>query len=831
MNHRRSLAGIFAALGILLILGCGGGGNPPQTPAAPTTYTVSGTVTGAVQNGVTITMGSLVTTTSTNGSYTFTGVANGSYTVVPSLSGYTFNPTSAPAVVNGGNVTVQNFVATAVIVPPQSHTVSGVVTGDVKAGVTITLGNLSTVTATNGTYSFTNVANGTYTATATLANYTFAPTSTSVVVNGADVSNVNFVATAVIVPPGTHTVSGVVTGDVKAGVTITLGNLSTVTATNGTYSFTNVANGTYTATATLANFTFAPTSTSVVVNADVSNVNFVATAVIIPPQTHTISGSITKSGTVSTLGGVTVTAGELSAVTGTNGKFSFANLASGSYILTPSLAGWTFSPASVTVNLDNADVTVYFVATAILSNAFSMYWMRITPNAVFDDAFNTTPIVIEASVSGTGFTLYSTYFQEWFDNTLPEGYTRLIMTDTGVSDTNNPGATIYVVSFTPSMAPRLRDFDHTVDYFPIFLEADDASGKALQSVFPMNQQVRLGIVSRSLAVSTTQVASDVFVASNMVNIVVPTLDRFDPTTVMKKVYQYYPDVFHTSVIQCIRRTIGSNVEGGAPVKNIVSGINDLLFDSSSGWGSNGILLSVEYLLPDDTIGQVFLHEFGHSACFLLNLPELNLTASGGDHAALIGTVGQMGGNYLLVEQTSGDFMITRPDPIDYTSRKFSNLELYLLGFAPPSAVAPMRFDFGIKDIDIRPGAIIPSASTTLVLIDDIVRVYGARTPAFADSQKSLRAVWVGVSETPMTPAEVALLNRIAIFYASDAVGGDIDTLGLGPVRSMLSFKAATSGVGTLITVLPPTNVKQLPLTVRHEGADGKLTDPIEASAA
>jgi hypothetical protein len=291
-------------------------------------------------------------------------------------------------------------------------------------------------------------------------------------------------------------------------------------------------------------------------------------------------------------------------------------------------------------------------------------------------------------------------------------------------------------------------------------------------------------------------------------------------------------VFHTSVIQCIRRTIGSNVEGGAPVKNIVSGINDLLFDSSSGWGSNGILLSVEYLLPDDTIGQVFLHEFGHSACFLLNLPELNLTASEGDHVDMTGPVGQMGGNYLLVEQTSGDFMITRPDPFDYTSRKFSNLELYLLGFAPPSAVAPMRFALGLNSIDLMPGkTIIPATSTTLVTIDDIVRVYGARTPAFADSQKSLRAVWVGVSETPMTPAEVALLNRIAIFYASDAVGGDIDTLGLGPVRSMLSFKAATSGVGTLITVLPPTNVKQLPLTVRHEGADGKLTDPIEASAA
>jgi hypothetical protein len=158
-----------------------------------------------------------------------------------------------------------------------------------------------------------------------------------------------------------------------------------------------------------------------------------------------------------------------------------------------------------------------------------------------------------------------------------------------------------------------------------------------------------------------------------------------------------------------------------------------------------------------------------------------------------------------VEQSNGDYLVTNPDnPYVYTSRKYSNIELYLRGLVPPEAVAPMRFAIGASAFDLMPGkTILPASATTLVTIDDIIRVYGVRTPTFADSQKSFRAIWLCLSETPMTAAEMALMNRIAIYYASDAPGQEIDTLGLFPLRSMPSFKAATNGAGTLTTVLPP----------------------------
>ncbi len=84
--------------------------------AAPTTYSVSGTVstgTGVGISGVTVSTGSVSTTTNSSGAYTLGSLANGSYTLTPSLGGYTFSPTSRSVSVSGANVSGQNFTGTA----------------------------------------------------------------------------------------------------------------------------------------------------------------------------------------------------------------------------------------------------------------------------------------------------------------------------------------------------------------------------------------------------------------------------------------------------------------------------------------------------------------------------------------------------------------------------------------------------------------------------------------------------------------------------------------------------------------------------------------------
>lgn len=76
-------------------------------------YSISGTVSGAANAGVTISLAVTAiatTTTDSSGNYTFLGLANGNYTVTPSLPTYTFTPTASPVIVNGANV-IKNFVA------------------------------------------------------------------------------------------------------------------------------------------------------------------------------------------------------------------------------------------------------------------------------------------------------------------------------------------------------------------------------------------------------------------------------------------------------------------------------------------------------------------------------------------------------------------------------------------------------------------------------------------------------------------------------------------------------------------------------------------------
>jgi subtilisin family serine protease len=87
-----------------------------DTPPPPGDYSVSGTITnsaGTGISGVTVSNGTVSATTNSSGAYTLTGLANATYTLTPSLSGYTFSPTSRSVTVNGANVTGVNFTGTA----------------------------------------------------------------------------------------------------------------------------------------------------------------------------------------------------------------------------------------------------------------------------------------------------------------------------------------------------------------------------------------------------------------------------------------------------------------------------------------------------------------------------------------------------------------------------------------------------------------------------------------------------------------------------------------------------------------------------------------------
>ena len=164
-----------------------------------TTYSISGQVTTSTGVGigsVTVSTGSVSTTTDASGNYTLANLASGSYTITPSRSGYSFSPVNRAVTIGTANVTGQNFTGTATTT---TYSISGTVAtsgGTGISGVTVSTGSASATTSSTGAYTISGLANGTYTVTPTLTGYTFSPVNRSVTISSANSTGQNFTGTA-----------------------------------------------------------------------------------------------------------------------------------------------------------------------------------------------------------------------------------------------------------------------------------------------------------------------------------------------------------------------------------------------------------------------------------------------------------------------------------------------------------------------------------------------------------------------------------------------------------------------------------------------------------
>lgn len=196
---------------LVLLVGCGGsshhsGSGSKVNPEG--IYSISGNASLGDNplEGVTVTLsgaGSGTVTTDANGNYSFTDLPDGSYTLTPSMSGYVFTPASKAVTIQGSNVDSVNFHATA----DQNvlHNISGTVTLNrmyLMRGVMMTLSGANsgtTMTDENGRYTFSNLACGDYTVTPGIVGYVFDPAQSAQTINGADIQNADFAASAGVV--------------------------------------------------------------------------------------------------------------------------------------------------------------------------------------------------------------------------------------------------------------------------------------------------------------------------------------------------------------------------------------------------------------------------------------------------------------------------------------------------------------------------------------------------------------------------------------------------------------------------------------------------------
>jgi hypothetical protein len=159
-------------------------------------------------------------------------------------------------------------------------------------------------------------------------------------------------------------ISGTVTlyGSALQGVTITLSGASSATTTtdaSGNYIFKGLANGEYTVTPSMKGYIFNPVSRPVTIFGVTSTGDNFAV------QYYIISGTVTGpsvSGILVTLSGVSSTT---TTTTDASGKYTFKVLANGTYTVTPSMTGYTFSPLNIAVTISGADSTEDNFATQL----------------------------------------------------------------------------------------------------------------------------------------------------------------------------------------------------------------------------------------------------------------------------------------------------------------------------------------------------------------------------------------------------------------------------------------------------------------------------------
>lgn len=330
--------------------------------------TISGQVTrgGNGFSGVTMTLSggqSGLTVTDGNGNYSFGNIAgNANYTVTPSRTNYTFAPANATFSSIQGNGTA-DFAGTLL-----TYSISGRVTVGASglSGVTVTLSGEqvgSTVTDSNGNYSFPNVAgDGNYSVTPSLTGYTFNPTSRSFANLSANQTLADFAAFPRI------------SGQIKDSNNVTLSNVvvvlsGTTSATdvsdgNGNFSFVGLTvGGNYVVTPARTNYSFSPTLRTFTNLTTAQTADFIGTL-----ANYTISGQVTDSANAGIGGIVIALSGSQTGTTMTaaNGGYSFTVPGDGNYTITPGGSTYAFAPVSFTFNsLSQNQNAANFTATPI----------------------------------------------------------------------------------------------------------------------------------------------------------------------------------------------------------------------------------------------------------------------------------------------------------------------------------------------------------------------------------------------------------------------------------------------------------------------------------
>jgi hypothetical protein len=474
--------------------------------------------------------------------------------------------------------------------------------------------------------------------------------------------------------------------------------------------------------------------------------------------------------------------------------------------ITGKFSNGTFVPDPV-----KSDGSVHFVGGSV-GDGFRLNQITVNHQVLRASQFSTIPFQVTISTYGSkAASVTLNYFTAELDGSLPSDIKSIPMNDSGMSG----GEHIFSLTFPTGMNPLtpLRFYNGWVDAVIYFVNVYDSSGNVLSdsggvslegSYGVLDPIFKLGMVEDGFAdnVVVSQVNpldATVFATSHVVNVVDPSC-ALDPMTVAgSALSKYYPEVFDGVVAitsGCTR--IVSNGTFGSSVNNQVSGIGVPVSPTPS----ISPLYSEAWMGMDDPLLLELPHEslLGHGRTFYLNNSALNLTDSLRAHISGFSSLqGVVQYGQFLVQQPDGNWLVTaQSNGKQPYCRHFAKLECYLnSGNCPPSDVPPLYIALGDTS-KYYAGMEIPASEITKVTIEDIIRVYGQRSPS---TGTNLQLALVVVTPIPATEGEMAFFEAISEYY-SENWESVIDSRGIFDECTPPSLAVAMDGAVSVNTTLP-----------------------------
>jgi hypothetical protein len=224
----------------------------------------------------------------------------------------------------------------------------------------------------------------------------------------------------------------------------------------------------------------------------------------VPVPTFAVSGSVT-TGAGAGVTGVSLSSGASSASTDAAGAYSIANLVNGSYTITPSKAGCSFSPANRAVTVASANVGAQnFTATCTTSTPVERLinggfdTITASTNAASDGSWTRSAFTgtsFNTLVAGAGGQAGGAYAQLGINNSASQ-------TVDSAATPISAGATTATLSFYVSITSS--ETTTSIQYDRLFVELVDASNNTvlttLASLSNLNKTAAQSYVQRSVNV-------------------------------------------------------------------------------------------------------------------------------------------------------------------------------------------------------------------------------------------------------------------------------------------------------------------------------------------